>query len=225
MDSPERRLPFRLEWIDSRRPPDNFVWISVDATLDLLLGISWGGRELPRSSAMELSPPTHPSAGDECLIGERELTGAVSAAMRGSGRNGRGIILRTDNQNVSRWEGSARARAPASGRLRRALNLFCLAYQVGIIFLMFEAIITVRPTGWPVGRRRAWIGGQQKKIRHGPTRLRSCGEIWPCLTTRPLWSLQSRILSRYWLRSHGPFDPRITVCANGNQSALVSPAF
>ena len=53
--------------------------------------------------------------------------------MHWPGKNGWDIILSTDNQKVLGWAESIRARAPASGRLLRALNFFCLAYQVGIL--------------------------------------------------------------------------------------------
>ena len=79
---------------------------------------------------MELSPLIHPVTGEECHIGEFELTAAVLAAMHWSGRNGRCVILCTDNQNVMRWAESARARAPAAAHLLRALNFFGLTYQV-----------------------------------------------------------------------------------------------
>ena len=60
--APKQRLSVRPGQIDSRPPPVNYVWVSLGDTLELLGGISWGGREFFRPTSAEFSSLTHPTA-------------------------------------------------------------------------------------------------------------------------------------------------------------------
>ena len=54
--TPEQRLSVHLNRISPRFASDAFIWVSVDATLSTLGGLSWGGREFFRVPASEVLP-------------------------------------------------------------------------------------------------------------------------------------------------------------------------
>ena len=80
-----------------------FIWITVDATLDFISGISWRGREFFRISIVDLVRECGFPIGTVFKIGECEMLAAAFATFLWGVKQGipRNIILCTDNRNVS----------------------------------------------------------------------------------------------------------------------------
>ena len=78
------------------------IWITVDATLDYLSGISWYDREFFRISTEEVVRLRGIPSDTVFEIGEREILAVAFAVFLWGIRDGvsRRIILRTDNRNV-----------------------------------------------------------------------------------------------------------------------------
>ena len=124
---PEERLP-----IPSQR--ENAIWLSVDATLSYVAGISWKDKEafrFPTSIIQDLiGIPTYP-----VVIGECELTSAVLAIVLWGlrGTRSRIVILCTDNINVFQWLDSAKSHGLVTSPLLRLLLQWCIEMGVEII--------------------------------------------------------------------------------------------
>ena len=137
-----------------------------------------------------------------------------------SRKDSRDIILRTDNQNVLRWAESARARAPASDRLLRALNFFCLTHLVDILPVCVRWAITISPMDYPGCLNGAWRNGLCGRIWPAPTQPHNSGAIWPCRIEQLLWRQKSPTHSRAWRMCSISCEPTIIGCANGDQSVI-----
>ena len=79
--TPGQRLSVRMGRISPRFIPDRFAWVSVDATLDLMGGLSWGAREFFRTPASRALPHFRAPVTGGPIIGECELTAATMAIM------------------------------------------------------------------------------------------------------------------------------------------------
>ena len=84
---PEQRLSIHLGQIASHLAADNFVWLSADATLQLV-GIFFlpGGetKEFPRSDTSDVAPLIHRITLEPCRIGECELVASMWAVIQRS---------------------------------------------------------------------------------------------------------------------------------------------
>ena len=86
-----------------------------------------------RAKTDEVIPLAHPITLEPCRIGECELIAATMAIFYWSLMGKRNILLCTDNQNVLSCVEAAKSQAPSANRVIRALNLFCLRYQVEVL--------------------------------------------------------------------------------------------
>ena len=138
--SPEERLSIRSE-------RERTVWVTTDATLEYIAGISWMGKEAFRMPTTVLNDligmPLY-----TLVIGECELASAVIAALLWGIRWGipRIIVLCTDNVNVSQWLDSAKSLGLVTSPLLRRLLHWCLKMKIEIILITCEALITFLPT-------------------------------------------------------------------------------
>ena len=111
-----------------------FIWVTVDATLEWISGISWHDREFFRMSI------------DDCIrlcgfppdtvfkIGEGEMMAAAFAVFPWVEKSGipRNIILRTDNRNVSHWFRKGRATHGKANRILKAVMDFIIKRKIEV---------------------------------------------------------------------------------------------
>ena len=130
---PEQRLSAHLDQIAPRRLAGNSLWAPVGATLVLVGGVSWGGREFPRPATDELAPLVLPNALVLFRIDDRELNSDAVSILKWPKKGTRSNFFRTENQNVLSWAGASKSNAPDENRIFRAINLLCLNYHVDLI--------------------------------------------------------------------------------------------
>ena len=82
-----------------------FVWITVDATLDFIAGLSWRDHECFRLSVGDCKQLCGTASDEVLRIGECEMMDTALAIILWGIKDGvvRNIILCADNRNVSHW--------------------------------------------------------------------------------------------------------------------------
>ena len=112
-----------------------FIWATVDAALDMIIGISWNYREFPRFPITERKQMCGIPIATNLGIAECEMSAAVFAIVPWSVRCGlsMNIALRTDNRNVLHWLRENKAKAGKSIRLLKFAIDFVIKNSVGII--------------------------------------------------------------------------------------------
>ena len=87
----------------------------------------------------------------------------------------RDILLCTDNRNVLRRAEPAKSNAPTENRVLRALNLFCLHYQVDVIPVYVRSGHNSVADGLT---RRSEHTANDCSSREGTTRANAAEELW-----------------------------------------------
>ena len=133
-----------------------------------------GDREFFRTNSNDVAPLIHPVTLEPCRIGECELDAAMLAIPQWSRKGVRNILLFTDSQNVLCGVETAKSNAPEENRVSRALNLFCLHYQVDVspVYLRSEHnIIADDLTRWSEHTVDDW------SLREGMARVNEAEEL------------------------------------------------
>ena len=129
----EQRLPIRMGRISHLFAPGRFVWVSADATPEVLGRLSRGCREFFRIPTGASIPYFRSPVNGDPLIGECELVAAEMASLSWDVGSDRNIAMCSDNQNVMSWVGNARSQSPVASRILKAVNLFFLHNEVDVL--------------------------------------------------------------------------------------------
>ena len=196
--TPDQRLSIRLDRVSPRFLPDNFVWVSVDATLELLGGLSWGDGEFFRCPTNAALPHFRPPVIGEPIISECELVAATMAIMTWAQHGCRNIVLCTDNMNVLSWVEHARSHSPIPNRILRALNTFCLLREVDVL---------------PV-----YVRSEHNSFADGITRWTQ-GELTDWATNEGMVEVDA--VSRLWANMALPYNPGLGAASPPNTFAIL----
>ena len=157
----------------------SYVWISTDATLTRISGISWGDYEYLVENPVVLGRPFLRHDADDLHIGVCELVDAIVAVLARHSRNNwvRRIILRADNINAPNWFESGKAKEGAICRILRVLLQWCIDYYVEVTPRYIRSGHNMSADGLT-----RWIPEDVSEWAavHGMTRT-SAPEIWPRL--------------------------------------------
>ena len=174
--SPANRLSsVRLDHANVMGTPDNFARVSVDPTLEVLGGLSWGDREFFRSEVSDVIPYFRAQTIGGPLIRECELVSALMAVAvwcRGGTRN---VVLCTDNQNVLRWVELAKTQSPVANRILRVINIPRLHYNVDIFPAYVRSEHNIFADGmarWGPGEVEQWAKSE------GMTPIGATAQLW-----------------------------------------------
>ena len=121
----------RLSFVSGRT---RTIWISVDATLSWLAGVSWKDNQafrFPTEVIKKLIGRPH----YQLVIGEFELAVAAISLLLWGVEDGshRIIILRTDNINVFQLFESAKSHGEVASKFPRCILRWCIEHQVEVI--------------------------------------------------------------------------------------------
>ena len=115
--------------------PHNVIWVSGDATLHTIAGVSWFDKEYFVTDAPPLVRELKRDLSEEIIIGECELLVTIIGSLLWGMRNGhpRIIIRCTDNYNVFAWLTKWKAKIGTSSRLLRSLIDYLIEHGIEII--------------------------------------------------------------------------------------------
>ena len=143
-----------------------FIWVTVDATLQWISGISWHDREFFRMSL------------DDCIrlcglpidtvfkIGECEMLAASFAVFLWGGEGGisRNIILCADNRNVFHWLRKGRAAHGKANRILKEVMNFIIKRKIEVTSHHLRIAHNVSADGltrWPEDEILEWVHHQR----------------------------------------------------------------
>ena len=172
--TPEQRLSVHLNRISPRFPSGAFTWVSLDATLSTLGGLSWGDREFFRSPASGVLSPLRKGSGGAPIISECELVAALIGIFLWS-RPGRHVLLCTDNQNVLNWVSHAKSYSPVENRILRTLNLFCLNNCIDVLPAYVRSEHNIIADGlarWSTEETKRW------SVSESMTQVEPTAQLW-----------------------------------------------
>ena len=115
--------------------PDRVVWMSGDATLETVAGVSWSDKQFFVFRAAPLVVPFRRNPSEEVIIGECELLVVLPIALLWGKEDihSRILIVCADNMNVSEWLSGWRAKTGCSNRMLQSMIDYLIEEGVGII--------------------------------------------------------------------------------------------
>ena len=159
MIKPEERLSLKLEKGVS-------VWISVDATMEWISGVSWNGRQFFRVRVIDFLHYFPSRMQEPFRIAECELMAAVFAILMWLKVDGviRHIIRCAANQNVFRWVSKSKAQLGAPNRIIRRLVGYSIREKIDVSPAYLRSARNLTADGltrWADAEVSAWLHDQR----------------------------------------------------------------